>query len=214
MPQIYDCRSSILKIVHKAGLLSTVFQWKGNHPIINEQEIQKSQLILNELKSIILELELQLKEETQNSIVEFVLPDINTKFNQLEFEDLRKLINDWCHQRDWEQYHTPKNIVMALIGEVGELSEIFIDGEFQPGLPEFNNIQNQYINIKLINLVQHQKHHTGEEIADILHNLIRLCDRCNIDIVTAIQMKIQKNSIKYPINKVKGSSLKYDEYQK
>ncbi|CAD8142477.1 unnamed protein product [Paramecium pentaurelia] len=199
MPQIYDCRSSILKIVNKAGLLSTVFQWKGNHPIINEQEIQKSQLILNELKSIILELELQLKEETQNSIVEFVLPDINTKFNQLEFEDLRKLINDWCHQRDWEQYHTPKNIVMALIGEVGELSEIFIDGEFQPGLPELN---------------QHQKHHTGEEIADILHNLIRLCDRCNIDIVTAIQMKIQKNSIKYPINKVKGSSLKYDEYQK
>ncbi|CAD8063956.1 unnamed protein product [Paramecium sonneborni] len=199
MPQIYYCRSTILKIVHKTGLLSTVFQWKGNHPNINEQEIQKSQMILNELKSLILELEQQLKEETQNQIVEFILPEVNTKFNQLEFEDLRKQINDWCHQRDWEQYHTPKNIVMALIGEVGELSEIFIDGELQPGLPELN---------------QQQKHHTGEEIADILHNLIRLCDRCNIDIVTAIQMKIQKNSIKYPINKVKGSSLKYDEYQK
>ncbi|CAK65823.1 unnamed protein product (macronuclear) [Paramecium tetraurelia] len=199
MPQIYDCRSTILKLVHKTGLLSTVFQWKGNHPIVNEQEIQKSQLILNELKSLILELEITLKEETQNQVVEFVLPEVNTKFNQLEFEDLRKQINDWCHQRDWEQYHTPKNIVMALIGEVGELSEIFIDGEFLPGLPELN---------------QQQKHHTGEEIADILHNLIRLCDRCNIDIVTAIQMKIQKNSIKYPINKVKGSNLKYDEYQK
>lgn len=55
-----------------------------------------------------------------------------------------------------------------MIGEVAELSEIFINGEFLPGLPEMS---------------EQQKHHTGEELADILHNLIRLSDRCEIDLV-------------------------------
>lgn len=56
---------------------------------------------------------------------------------------------------------------MALVGEVGELSELF-DKEFQPGVPELTDIQ---------------KNHLSEECSDVLHNLIRLCDRCRIDIV-------------------------------
>ncbi|KAM3146808.1 hypothetical protein pb186bvf_000962 [Paramecium bursaria] len=105
-------------------------------------------------------------------------------------------IHDWCGQRKWEQYHTPRNLVFALVGEVGELCEIFED-EYQPGLPELDD--------KI-------KFHIGEEMADILHNLIRLSDQCNIDLSNSLLLKMEKNSIKYPVDKVYGSSKKYDEY--
>lgn len=85
--------------------------------------------------------------------------------------------------------------MMALSGEVGELTEIF-----QWLTPE----QSQQLSSE-------KKQHASEEIADIMMYLLRLADKCDIDIMQACQEKIQQNAAKYPISKCYGSAKKYNE---
>ena len=96
---------------------------------------------------------------------------------------------------------TPRNLVLAMVGEVGELAEIFQwkpDGSCPPGLGCWKDE-------KLV--------HLGEEMADVLLYLLRLADRCGIDLPMAAQRKLQINGIKYPASKVRGRSKKYNEYK-
>ena len=102
---------------------------------------------------------------------------------------------EFAQQRNWDQFHTPKNLVMALSGEVGELIEIF-----QWLTPE----QSQQ-------LPPQKKQHASEEIADVMMYLLRLADKCDIDVMQACQEKIQQNAAKYPISKCYGSAKKYNE---
>lgn len=84
------------------------------------------------------------------------------------------------------------------VGEVGELSEIFQwCGEVRPGLPDFSPEKVQ---------------HVGEELSDCLLYLVRLADRCGIDLAAAALAKIRKNEAKYPADACKGSSAKYTAY--
>lgn len=105
------------------------------------------------------------------------------------FEQIRALQSDFANRRDWNQYHTPRNLVLALVGEVGELSEIFQwrgDGACKPGLPEWSD---------------KDKVHLSEELADVALYLIRLSERCGIDLPLAIESKLKKNNDKYPADK-------------
>ncbi|WP_413525263.1 nucleotide pyrophosphohydrolase [Photobacterium phosphoreum] len=112
-----------------------------------------------------------------------------------DIKQLQQTLTEFAQQRDWEQFHTPKNLAMALSGEVGELLEIF-----QWLTPE----QSQQLSPE-------KKQHASEEIADVMMYLLRLADKCDIDVKQACQEKIQQNAAKYPISKCYGSAKKYNE---
>lgn len=118
--------------------------------------------------------------------------------NTLTLEMLRKKQAEFSKERDWDQFHTPRNLLLALVGEVGELSEIFQwRGEVKPGLPDWK---------------EKDKIHLGEELSDVLVYLVRLSDRCGIDLATAVIDKMKRNAAKYPADLAKGSSNKYTAY--
>lgn len=112
-----------------------------------------------------------------------------------EIKQLQHQLAQFAIKRNWEQFHSPKNLAMALSGEVGELTEIF-----QWLTPE----QSEH-------LPAAKKEHLEEEIADVLMYLLRLTDKCDIDIMAACQKKLAKNEQKYPIDKCFGSAKKYNE---
>mmetsp|Transcript_12572 Transcript_12572/g.16265 ORF Transcript_12572/g.16265 Transcript_12572/m.16265 type:complete len:133 (+) Transcript_12572:62-460(+) len=113
--------------------------------------------------------------------------------------EIKQRMRKFATDRDWNKFHTPRNILLALVGEVGELSEIFQwKNEVKEGLPSFS---------------EEEKVHTGEELADVLLYLVRLADRCDIDLSQAVEDKFAKNVAKYPAELVKGSSKKYTEYR-
>jgi NTP pyrophosphatase (non-canonical NTP hydrolase) len=97
--------------------------------------------------------------------------------------------------RDWGQYHDPKNLAQALSIEVAELQEIFL----WQTLAESRKLSSEKIK------------RVKEEVADIFIYLTYLCHTYNIDLLEAVEAKLQKNSLKYPIAKAKGSRKKYTE---
>ncbi|KAG8064266.1 hypothetical protein GUJ93_ZPchr0004g40469 [Zizania palustris] len=110
-------------------------------------------------------------------------------------EALREKMADFARERDWEQFHSPRNLLLALVGEVGELSEIFQwKGEVPKGLPGWG---------------EREVEHLGEELADVLLYLVRLSDMCGVDLGKAALRKIELNARKYPVGQCnKGSSKK------
>ena len=116
---------------------------------------------------------------------------INTeKINQ----ELDKFIND----RDWEQFHSIKNLSMALSVEASELLEIFmwLTEEDSNRVAKNKNCKTK----------------VSEEIADIFVYLLKIAKKSEIDIEEAVLSKIKKNSEKYPVDKAKGSAKKYTEF--
>ncbi|KAG7386336.1 dCTP pyrophosphatase 1 [Phytophthora pseudosyringae] len=122
------------------------------------------------------------------------------KFEEtMTLESLRKRIADFADERDWNQFHTPRNLLLALNGEVGELCEIFQwKGEVK----------------NTADWSARDKEHLGEEISDVLIYLVRLADKCDVNLPAALNDKIAKNARKYPADLVKGSSKKYNEYKR
>lgn len=110
------------------------------------------------------------------------------------------MIQKFSSDRDWDQFHTPKNLAMALSVEASELVEIF-QWSATTGEPE--------------TFLDGKPHPSvSEEVADIMIYLIRFADIAGIDIETAVLEKISKNAIKYPVDASKGSSKKYDKLPK
>ncbi|KAF3780815.1 dCTP pyrophosphatase 1 [Nymphaea thermarum] len=113
-------------------------------------------------------------------------------------EELRKKMAEFAKERDWDRFHSPRNLLLALVGEVGELSEIFQwKGEVPKGLPDWK---------------AEEKEHLGEELSDVLLYLVRLADICGVDLGSAALRKLQLNAIKYPVKLCKGSSAKHTSY--
>ena len=110
--------------------------------------------------------------------------------------ELIKKIKKFRQERDWDQYHSPKNLVMALSVEVAELVEHFqwLTQEESRNLPDDKLDQ------------------VRDEIGDILIYLANLSEKLGIDPVQAAHDKIEKNQIKYPAEIVKGKHKKYREY--
>jgi len=109
---------------------------------------------------------------------------------------LQQLI-DFRSERDWQQFHTPKNLAVSLSIEVAELLEWFQWGND-------NDIKAKLASDKRVDL--------EDEVADVVAYLSYLCHDVGIDINEVVAAKIVKNAQKYPIDKVKGRSNKYDEY--
>ncbi|WP_439503738.1 nucleotide pyrophosphohydrolase [Methylophaga sp.] len=111
--------------------------------------------------------------------------------------DLLKQLVEFRRERDWEQFHNPKDIAISLSIEAAELLEWF----------QWRNMTE----IKQM-LETDKREALEDEIADVAVYLSYLCHDLNIDIEQAIQRKMQKNAAKYPVDKVKGRADKYNEY--
>ena len=112
-------------------------------------------------------------------------------------DDLRNRINAFVAERDWAQFHTPKNLSMAMIVEAAELVE-----HFQWDTP----IESQQLSAQKREAVSH-------ELADTFVYLLRIAEVLNIDLIEAANQKITLNALKYPVEKAKGSNAKYTDYQ-
>ena len=98
-------------------------------------------------------------------------------------------------ERDWNQFHTPKNLAMALSVEAAELMEHF---------QWLSEEQSQHLSPEALAAV-------SQEMADVLLYLIRLSDTLNIDLIAAANSKLALNAAKYPADKARGTSKKYTE---
>ena len=108
---------------------------------------------------------------------------------------IAKTLEQFAAERDWDKFHTPKNLAMALSVEASELLEEFL------WLTEEQST----------NLSPQKLDKVKDEIGDVLNYLIRLCTKLNIDPVEAVTDKLVKNGIKYPVEKARGSMRKYNE---
>jgi len=105
-------------------------------------------------------------------------------------------IRRFAAERDWEQFHTPKNLTMALAAEVGELIEQF-----------------QWLtDAQSSELTPAQRTAVSDEIADVFIYLVRLCDVVGVDLHRAALAKIEINEGRYPAERVRGSAKKYSDY--
>lgn len=111
-------------------------------------------------------------------------------------QQLREQLREFATERDWDQFHSPKNLSMALIAEAAELVEHF------QWLTE-----EQSRNISPEKLAEIEL-----EIADIQIYLVRLADKLHVDVMAAVDKKLTINAKKYPPDKVRGSSKKYLDY--
>ncbi len=112
-----------------------------------------------------------------------------------ELEQLRDQLRIFAAERDWDQFHSPKNLACALSVEAAELLENF-----------------QWLTDDAsVNLPPAEKEDVRMEIADVLLYLIRLSDKLGIDAVAAAQAKLAINAQKYPVTKARGTSKKYTE---
>jgi NTP pyrophosphatase (non-canonical NTP hydrolase) len=113
---------------------------------------------------------------------------------QPSLAELAARLAEFARERDWDQFHSPKNLTMALAGEVGELLEHF------QWLTEQQSA----------NLPAETKEAVALEMADVLLYLVRLADKLEVDLGAAALRKIELNARKYPVEQFHGSSRKYD----
>lgn len=113
----------------------------------------------------------------------------------LSLDQLRAQLRAFVAERDWDQFHNPKNLAMALTVEAGELLEHF-----------------QWLTAEQADALTPQTRTEVElEIADVLLFLLRLCDRLDIDPLQAAQRKLVLNAARYPVDKARGRAAKYDK---
>jgi len=109
---------------------------------------------------------------------------------------LQAEVRAFSDARDWERYHSPRNLAMALSVEANELLELYLwcaDDGPQP-------------------MVARRVPRVADEAADVLMCLLNFCDRADIDLADALRSKLARAAEKYPVDRVKGRALKYDEY--
>ena len=113
----------------------------------------------------------------------------------MDITKIQNQLENFATERDWEQFHTPKNLSMALSVEASELVEIFqwlrAEESISPDKKQTDAIKS--------------------EVADIAMYLLRFCSVLEIDIEEAIKNKLEKNAEKYPVNLSKGNAQKYNQ---
>ncbi|KAL4640411.1 dCTP pyrophosphatase 1-like, partial [Arapaima gigas] len=114
-------------------------------------------------------------------------------------DDIRRLQAEFTAERDWNQFHQPRSLLLALVGEVGELSELF---QWRPdateGLPGWTEAERERLE---------------HELSDVLIYLLELAEKCRVDLPRAVLCKMALNRAKYPAGRVRGSARKYTEYK-
>ncbi len=113
-------------------------------------------------------------------------------------DELKNMVKKFCEDRDWDQFHNPKDLAIMISTEASELLQIF-----------------RYKNIDQMNEMLHsaKKSDIEDEVADVFFSLLRFSQMNNIDMSEALSNKIEKNNKKYPVEKAKGNNQKYNEYE-
>lgn len=115
----------------------------------------------------------------------------------MEIDRIASILREFAEERDWDQFHSPKNLAMALSAEAGELLEVF------QWLTEAQSI----------NLDAKKRSEASDELADIVIYSIRMADKLGVDLGQAVIDKIRTNGVKYPVEKSKGNARKYTEFE-
>jgi len=113
-----------------------------------------------------------------------------------ELDGLRDALRQFAAERDWEPFHSPRNLAAALSVEAAELLEPF---------QWLSDEQSRALNPAQLDAVR-------QEMADVLLYLIRLADKLDVDLIAAARAKLALNALKYPVDKARGSSRKYTEF--
>ena len=122
---------------------------------------------------------------------------MSTGSGQGELARLRAIVRQFVDERDWDQFHTPKNLSSALAVEAAELLE------------HFQWLQHGRLDeLGADKLVQ-----VRHEMADVLVYLVRLADKLDVDLMAAVEEKMVLNRAKYPADQVRGDARKYHEYK-
>lgn len=117
-----------------------------------------------------------------------------------DLTDLRDRLREFAHEREWEQFHTPRNLVLALTGEVGELAALL---QWVPDAA----VEEEFADDSF-------RKAFADELADCLAYLIQIADRVGIDLRAAAEAKINENAEKYPPHLARGRATKYTQLQK
>ena len=114
----------------------------------------------------------------------------------MDLAQIQSELELFASERDWDQFHSVRNLAFALVGEVGELAELF-----------------QWIDDSKVSafLDEGGRERLGEELADVLFYLVRLADKAGVDIDQAVREKLASNAVKYPVDKSHGVSTKYTD---
>ncbi len=114
----------------------------------------------------------------------------------MNLEDLRREVAQFAKDRDWDQFHSVRNLVLAMVGEVGEVAEIL-----------------QWIDDDRVSELLNSggRERLAEELADVLIYLVRVADRSGVNLEQAVRGKLTSNNEKYPKDKSRGSAKKYND---
>ena len=112
--------------------------------------------------------------------------------------DLKARVRVFCESREWDVYHGAKDLAIGIITEASELLEHF---RFKTET-EAERLMND----------RNARAMVSDEIADVIFFLVRLCQKYNFDLTTALNAKIEKNEVRYPVDKAKGCNKKYTEF--
>jgi dCTP diphosphatase len=111
--------------------------------------------------------------------------------------DIREQVRAFVAERDWEQFHSPRNLLLALVGEVGELAELIQWKSDQEVLGLLNSPEGREA--------------FEQELADIAIYVTRLADVAEVDLDVAVLQKLEVNQKRYPVDRVKGKAVKHTE---
>jgi dCTP diphosphatase len=118
-----------------------------------------------------------------------------TSNTEQSLQDLQLKIRKFCDDRDWDQFHNPKDLSISLILEASEVLEHF----------QWKNAEEMAAHTK------DKKAEVGEELADVFYWVLLLANKLDLDLVKAFNAKMAKNEKKYPVEKAKGSHKKYTD---
>lgn len=117
--------------------------------------------------------------------------------NSTTIKELKDKVQIFCEERDWDQFHNPKDLAIGVVTEASELLDIF----------RFKRDED----IKKIMSDPKKREKVGEEVADILYFLLRFAQMNDFDLSEELDKKLEKNNHNYPVEKAKGSNKKYNE---
>ena len=113
-------------------------------------------------------------------------------------DELIDMVVRFCEERDWDQYHNPKDLAIGISTEAGELLDLF-------------RFRNESECMDLLSS-DGSRADISDELADVLFFVLRFAKAADIDLREALESKVAKNALKYPVDKAKGSNKKYTEF--
>lgn len=113
-------------------------------------------------------------------------------------EQLKDAVREFCEERDWDQFHNPKDLAIGMVTEASELLEIL----------RFKSPKD----VEEMMADPVRSAHIGEELADVFYFVLRFAERNGFDLCTELNRKLMINAEKYPVERCSGKNLKYNEY--